>query len=682
MDQPSSPEDSSLQDKAMDQPSSPATGSPTPDEKPCQDDKLPPTNQLFESAWASSADEEEDQSATGEYDMRSTLNIPMQYFPRLERRNTERASNQSSHRRRQAIAASPDKNSNHSTSTFTNDSKHQPQQPPGATLSDQVFGTLLGAAKLAGGVTLSATGQVMAPPLALTRSLLLPALWDAIVFVLQENVPLRALEWWRVVSTTVSQAVRILINTPVGEQARGRLLAVISDIVKIITSVDAQRLLMDTSGTIVQLGRVLDSEPFHKLFSQLALVLSRTVTLLASGHTLELVHHLDQLGRSVSKLLAAPQTTVAIAHVTATIVRALQLEQSSLSTPLQRRERNEQQANLNQGVEGMQTLSLEEVILESIGVSTHTTASSSASSSVPSRIVCNDDDDSSKKATSVDWDDQSSLRQRVDESTTGGTEHSPYQRTNVFQDDVNLHFLRESILDANGGADENDKNSRELESLVDGVELKAQKTNGTKPDDDTTAANDEGHNPVQHFYQILQESLQQQANELEQRIRERQQKEQPKDTANKKANVRAVSTECDESSNQDSLTQISESIRQLLRKQYRREPVSAVSLLSIIQQLDNVRRQYPRELILLIGVIAFFVLLWTFLGCYGLYTIFVRSTNTVVVTPSDGPSLTNEIIVRIQMAEDGALPAAKDIVDHMIKSYNGPPEDSSMSNEL
>jgi hypothetical protein len=344
---------------------------------------------------------------------------------------------------------------------------------PELSIQDRVAATALSATlellKFAGGATLSTTGKLVAPPLYVTRTIILPNLWHAVVDYISSSTPPRAKSWFRILSSSVRHFVSVLRGTARGKVFRHRVVRVGGDILDSISSDDARQVLMDSMGVVVKTAEALHTPEVKALLDQWSVLGCRLVDTAASGRNKQLVHDISAMIYSGCELLADPSTTLALAEVTAYLCHALEMEDAAMH--------QQDQDNVNQQAERRHerdayqratyvdpilladpNVTVEQVILSSLGVaraSSRRTAldnddnddDDGDAGSVPSNVVVND-------AASEIWE-QSSVRQQIDDQQSCKSQENtddqlPEQEEEMHQKarkSINISLLREQISD-------------------------------------------------------------------------------------------------------------------------------------------------------------------------------------------------------------------------------------------
>ena len=125
------------------------------------------------------------------------------------------------------------------------------------SLQDQLKAGTLELLKMAGGATLSTTGKLVQPPLQVVQSVILPALWSALVDYVNQVTPLRVKDWFRILSTSAHHIVTVIGNTAKGRLFRQKLCTVGDGIVDCVSSDASRQAIMDGMAAWVKLAEAL-----------------------------------------------------------------------------------------------------------------------------------------------------------------------------------------------------------------------------------------------------------------------------------------------------------------------------------------------------------------------------------------------------------------------------------------
>ncbi|GAX11295.1 hypothetical protein FisN_7Lh403 [Fistulifera solaris] len=371
-------------------------------------------------------------------------------YPSIDRQNTQRVDNRSNNR----------SSTQQNTPRVTTVQEEKEDIPLHDRIASSAVAASLEFLRIAGGVTLSTTGTLMQPPLHVTQKYVLPQLWHAFLDLLQNETPERLQDWFRIVSSSVYHFISVLRETVSGQALRERLLIVWVDLVQVLATDASRQALMEFTACWVKFAAWCDSTECHDYLDQLCVYWIRVLQILSSGKTQQLILDCKTVVQSLAQVLNDPQTTTAWAEVTAYLCYALEMEQAKVklnNNPQQRHDRDVYQQNLHHARLSLlhrtkpdgTPITVEEAILSSMG---------KLPDDLPTQIVCNDDhfdhenDDPSEEGTHhlrhacIDWDQESSIRQQLDESMDGMPEK--------VRKEVDVDFLKNGILRHVEAADE------------------------------------------------------------------------------------------------------------------------------------------------------------------------------------------------------------------------------------
>ena len=314
--------------------------------------------------------------------------------------------------------------------TVLEEDEHQDNPPNSISLQDQIAASALSGTieflRLAGGLTLNATGKVVAPPLHVTRTVLLPALWAATLDYLSSRTPKRAKDWLRICGKSVHHFISVLKDTAKGELFRQRLLIFGGDLLDCLSADTTRQVLVDGMAGFVKLIEALNTPEAKAVLDQGTVLACRLTQVAASGRSQQAIHDATALLWSGVELLADPQSTTALAEVTAYLCHALEMEDAIMDGAFEpksqrserRKERDEYQKQTYREKTTLITdpeATVEEVILSSLG--------GFANSDLPG---CDESDAFSSQGPYSETagsdnrlftDESGSLRKQVDESS-------------------------------------------------------------------------------------------------------------------------------------------------------------------------------------------------------------------------------------------------------------------------
>jgi hypothetical protein len=237
------------------------------------------------------------------------------------------------------------------------------------SLAQAAVNSTFGLLRQVGGLTLSTTSALVAPPLFVTKRLLLPQLRNLIVDLWDSNSPQRVKDWFRILHSSLYHVVTTLRDTSAGHVLRRHWGRVGQDVVDLAATDLTRQWLIDSMGTLVKLAEALATDEATALFDQVAITMVRALEILANPRVQLLVHDSRHALAALATLLADPVATSALAEVTAYLCYALEQEEpSSLHGMEQQKRRHVYQTALNQRdtIDQHPTMTVEEAILSSL----------------------------------------------------------------------------------------------------------------------------------------------------------------------------------------------------------------------------------------------------------------------------------------------------------------------------
>ncbi|KAL3927620.1 MAG: hypothetical protein SGBAC_013012 [Bacillariaceae sp.] len=193
----------------------------------------------------------------------------------------------------------------------------------------------------AAGATLSTTGQLIAPPLHVTKTVILPSLLSLFVDALDTVAPQRLKDWFRIWSSSIDHLVSVIRSTNGGKHFASSFLQVMQDIALVSSAPETRNILIDTMAFGVKIFDALNTEEVRLLIDHVALLACRMVDVAASGRTKQLFHSIKGLVQNGIEMGSDPAATLAFAEVTAHLCYALEDIHLS-SEPENRHNRNDQ----------------------------------------------------------------------------------------------------------------------------------------------------------------------------------------------------------------------------------------------------------------------------------------------------------------------------------------------------
>ena len=480
---------------------------------------------------------------------------------------------------------------------------------------------------------MSTTGKLVAPPLHVTRTLILPNLFHALCDYVASLSPDVVKDWWRIFTTSTYHFFTVVGTTDRGKQAQSRFLALGASLVDCLSSPAFRQIIIDGAAALVKSAKLLDTPEFEDLLQQLTLFACR----FGSGHVQQFLHDSNAFTVALTKLLADPHTTMALAEVTAYICYALE-RQEGRKVP--RKERDTYQKRTNQERSTVQDSTVEQAILSSLGMDVKHEK---------------EEEDPLDDASSSIF--QGSIRKQVEDnrSTDGSV---PFHEK--VKCDVDVGFLREHIVNnpplrvnvpsrVTGGDDIEDLDFDDSDVPVrsrvsvgvpdDDWSVKDQEKNdkGDDINDDVWVRHEhpmplENEQPLQHFYRILDETLvrkrKEAINEIIETNRHAPIKLLKKGKVYKKKDENVSFKEQLELLKAEFTTQLGGSDQAKLAK---------------IERLVLRNKQFVYIGLVLVFL---FILLWGGLGFYGLYVYF-SPTLLQVIPNGKSNGETHEVVIKV-----------------------------------
>lgn len=146
-----------------------------------------------------------------------------------------------------------------SRSSTKKNTKQTPKEHP--SLSERVgnsaISSTIGILKLFGDVTLSTTGAVLSPSIAVTRQVLLPQIFAALADHISNISPQRLKDWFRIVSASVYHLIAVIVSTDRGSVFRHKIVRVGADIIDVASTDTSRQAIMDGMACFVKLSEAL-----------------------------------------------------------------------------------------------------------------------------------------------------------------------------------------------------------------------------------------------------------------------------------------------------------------------------------------------------------------------------------------------------------------------------------------
>ena len=131
------------------------------------------------------------------------------------------------------------------------------EQTQGNSFKSWLTSGILDVLGAAAGVTLSTTGKLVAPPLHVTKTLLLPGLLALFVDTLDAITPLWVQDWFRIISSSLHHLMVVLGNTEKGQHFSNQVYVVLQDLLQVLSSTETRQVLVDAMATSVRFAGAL-----------------------------------------------------------------------------------------------------------------------------------------------------------------------------------------------------------------------------------------------------------------------------------------------------------------------------------------------------------------------------------------------------------------------------------------
>ena len=131
------------------------------------------------------------------------------------------------------------------------------EQTQGNSFKSWLTSGILDVLGTAAGVTLSTTGKLVAPPLHVTKTLLLPGLLALFVDTLDAITPLWVQDWFRIISSSLHHLMVVLGNTEKGQLFSNQVYVVLQDLLQVLSSAETRQVLVDAMATSVRFAGAL-----------------------------------------------------------------------------------------------------------------------------------------------------------------------------------------------------------------------------------------------------------------------------------------------------------------------------------------------------------------------------------------------------------------------------------------
>ena len=136
--------------------------------------------------------------------------------------------------------------------------KQQTKQQPSSYRKWLTEG-MLEALNVVAGITLSTTGTLLSPPIAITRNIILPGILALVVDTIDAVTPLRVQDWFRILSSSVYHLFVVLIagSTERGLKFRSQVALVAQSFLEAWSAPESRQVIVDGMATGVKLADAL-----------------------------------------------------------------------------------------------------------------------------------------------------------------------------------------------------------------------------------------------------------------------------------------------------------------------------------------------------------------------------------------------------------------------------------------
>lgn len=131
------------------------------------------------------------------------------------------------------------------------------EEPPSNSFKGWLTSGILDVLGAAAGVTLSTTGKLVAPPLHVTKTLILPGLLALFVDTLDAITPPWVQDWFRILSSSLHHLMVVLGNTEKGKLFSNQVYVVLQDVLHVCSAPESRQVLVDGMVTCVKLAGAL-----------------------------------------------------------------------------------------------------------------------------------------------------------------------------------------------------------------------------------------------------------------------------------------------------------------------------------------------------------------------------------------------------------------------------------------
>lgn len=174
------------------------------------------------------------------------------------------------------------------------------------------------------GVTLSTTSAILRPPLRMTQSLVLPEIGYTLSQYYNDITPERVKLWLQVLPSFFIQTVQVLSQTERGVALGAKLSSTASLGMETLSTEEMMQVLLSSVALWIKVAHALQTPEAHEALVHNADVACQWLDALSSSGMKRLITEIRELIWTAIQLAADPQTTAALATITATLCHALE----------------------------------------------------------------------------------------------------------------------------------------------------------------------------------------------------------------------------------------------------------------------------------------------------------------------------------------------------------------------
>jgi hypothetical protein len=183
-----------------------------------------------------------------------------------------------------------------------------------ATLVEQIMALLR--------LTFGVSSKLVRPTLEQLLSKSIPT----INYIYNHATPQRLRDWLQIVQASVHNSLQIVTQTSKGKELSEDAIQTASNAMHLLTSANSRQLLIESMGTYVKLIDALRSPETKSFLTSLPVLLCRLADTVASGEAKCLYHSSTEVILKLIETMGQPETTLALAEVTAELCHVLEME--------------------------------------------------------------------------------------------------------------------------------------------------------------------------------------------------------------------------------------------------------------------------------------------------------------------------------------------------------------------